>query len=297
MYCDVFSFQSKKMISRTVFCAASAVLTLASMAGCAVDSVDKADPPVATTEQAYNAELSGGVVGCAQRQIGNRIGDGQCTALVNNALSCARACTASNYIWGDPEPAGVYRSGDIIQFEGVVWSWRYPNGSTRGGNAPHHSAVIESFDGTTLSLIEQNNAGSPTQRGIFVPAGRTQGTIAVFSPKNCGTPTPPTPSSGKFAAIAYSPSTQDFGRSWGFGSAADANASALTSCRAQGHHASDCSVVVWLEGACGAVAGGPNGRSGSAWNSNVYTARTMAMTNCGAGCWNVASVCGDGSGQ
>ena len=148
--------------------------------------------------------VSAGVVGFARRQHGSRVGDGECFALADSALRAARARSASDYgtvaadadyVWGTAVTLTSLQPGDIIQMR----DYRYdrednvdnPDGSgstnTSFEERPHHTAVVETVNGTgSVTVLEQNAPrGSAVRRSdLFftnstTTAGRRTTTIRV----------------------------------------------------------------------------------------------------------------------
>jgi hypothetical protein len=130
------------------------------------------------------------VVKYAAGNRGRTVGGGQCTDLVNAALNYAEAkqleirkATPGEialgynvnlpghedefYVWGravkslrrrgGPEPVIRPEPGSILQFERCAFA--------NGYNAPHHTAIVVSRDGTKVVLLHQND-------GVFV-GGKT----------------------------------------------------------------------------------------------------------------------------
>jgi hypothetical protein len=132
------------------------------------------------------------VLGYARRHHGERIGDGQCFALADRALSSAGARSAADYgtvapdadyTWGTSIGLADLQPGDIIQFR----DYRYDrevttenaNGSTTTDTdfqeRPHHTAIVESVQGGEVVVLEQNAPdGSAVRRShLFFTAGTT----------------------------------------------------------------------------------------------------------------------------
>ena len=117
------------------------------------------------------------VLAFAEAHVGQKVGNGQCTDLVNAAYAAAGAESESklgptgpnaDYVWGTPvntvttanlSLAGVL-PGDVIQFRDVtlVHTTTYPDGSwsTTTKTAEHHTAIVESVSGSTIVVLEQN---------------------------------------------------------------------------------------------------------------------------------------------
>ncbi len=98
----------------------------------------------------------------------------------------------------------------------------------------------------------------------------------------------PTNPANRFGAIAYSMSTGAEGWSYDYASREEAERIALTNCA---RHAADCSVPIWFQNACGALAAGPTG-FGTGWAITQTLAETYALgvcrqysTNCAVRRW------------
>jgi hypothetical protein len=152
-----------------------------------------------------------GVLAFAQSHIGQEVGNGQCTDLVDAAYAAAGAESESklgptgpdaDYVWGTPVDtvttanhslAGVL-PGDVIQFRDVtlVHTTTYPDGSwyTTTKTADHHTAIVESVSGSTINVLEQNvgSANTPdsvrytVQRGTYDLDDLQSGTMWIYQP-------------------------------------------------------------------------------------------------------------------
>lgn len=80
---------------------------------------------------------------------------------------------------------------------------------------------------------------------------------------------------GNYGAIAYSPSTGVYGYSYDYGSQGEAEQQAMGRCNAM-----DCTIAIWFENACGAVASGPSGW-GASWGPSRSAAEDNANLECG----------------
>ena len=103
---------------------------------------------------------------------------------------------------------------------------------------------------------------------------------------------PPARAEGSWGAVAYSPSTHNFGYSHGFPDPESAEVVAIEACLDQG--AGDCESAVVFSNACGAVMAGPDGW-GHAWDAaGEEAAQARAYDACSAnsdGCELVVSHC------
>lgn len=126
--------------------------------------------------------VSAAVVRYAQAQKGQKVGDGQCWALVDAALNAAGAVRSGQhgmdtYVFGQE----VYRNfqpGDIIQFENVVLQ-----SPTYTGNFPHHTAIIASASGNKLTIYQQNSNNVQLVTTDTIDIGlKKSGLIRVYRP-------------------------------------------------------------------------------------------------------------------
>lgn len=126
----------------------------------------KSSPPSAPS----GANVSAQVVSFAEGKSGQRVGDGECFALADQALKKAGAKSAADYgtigddadyKWGQQVSLADVKPGDIVQFrdyevtrreEEKDGSWK-----ERTEKRPHHTAIVKSVDGNgLLTVIEQN---------------------------------------------------------------------------------------------------------------------------------------------
>jgi uncharacterized caspase-like protein len=103
------------------------------------------------------------------------------------------------------------------------------------------------------------------------PRSQTPSTAEPNAPS-----TIPSNPGNRYGAIAYSPGTGAHGWAYDYASQSEAEGAALTNCR---KHATDCTVPIWFQNACGALAVGPNGY-GSGWGVDQATAEGFAMQTC-----------------
>jgi hypothetical protein len=109
------------------------------------------------------AKYSNKILEYARGKVGSRIGDGECTRLVEGALAFAGAPAGKfpsngDYSWGRQInfPTEAALPGDIIQLVKVKLSYKDANGSGSWSTGTQHSAVIDSVNGKVLQVIEQN---------------------------------------------------------------------------------------------------------------------------------------------
>ena len=136
----------------------------------------KSTPPAAPSD----ANLGAQIVAFATSRSGQRVGDGQCFALADRALTSLGARSAADfgtvtsvadYKWGTPVALADVRPGDIVQFRNFESTRRddAEDGSFKEfthERSPQHTAIVASVDGHgLLSVIEQNApAGSPVHK-------------------------------------------------------------------------------------------------------------------------------------
>jgi hypothetical protein len=149
------------------------------------------------------------IVSYSRSHYGERVGDGQCFALADNALRGAGARSAADYgritddadyVWGQAVTLANVQPGDIIQFRDYQYSWRIDrtDGSFQeeAGGRPHHTVVVERVHGNgALTVLEQNVEGSPVRRtklyfatGTFTSGNETttvtiSGTLWFYRPQ------------------------------------------------------------------------------------------------------------------
>lgn len=127
----------------------------------------KAAPPAAATGANLNAQ----VLSFAEGKSGERVGDGECFALADQALKKAGAKSASDFVatitadadykWGSQVSLSDAKPGDIVQFRDYKFTRREEKEdgawSEVDQKRPHHTAIIASVDGNgLLTVIEQN---------------------------------------------------------------------------------------------------------------------------------------------
>jgi hypothetical protein len=120
------------------------------------------------------AGISDRILGFARRKRGARVGNGECFAFADTALSTAGARSAgdygsvtpdADYVWGSTVALNELQPGDVIQLR----DYRYdrdvevnnPDGSGSSDSdfqeRPHHTVIVESVDGNgAVTVLEQN---------------------------------------------------------------------------------------------------------------------------------------------
>jgi hypothetical protein len=130
--------------------------------------------------------LNDQVLAFAQGKLGTTIGDGGCTRLVEAALDAAGGQPGSNfdspgfYVWGRKLDASEAMSGgDIIQFAPGT-RFETPTSSLWMDSTFGHAAIIESISGTTITMLNQNMAGSPVIRTTVDLSTIVAGSFSVY---------------------------------------------------------------------------------------------------------------------
>jgi hypothetical protein len=126
------------------------------------------------------------VVAYAQGKLGQQDGNGECWTLVDDALKAAGADTSgdASYVFGTAMNLSDLIPGDILQFEGVTFKHTNSDGSWYTSDYPHHTAIVESVNGKTITILNQNvNGDRHVQRSTINLDDKQGGTISAFAPK------------------------------------------------------------------------------------------------------------------
>jgi hypothetical protein len=137
--------------------------------------------PVKSLPPRENANQNILVVNFARSKMGQTVGGGECTELVDAALAYAQKQPGHGYVWGTEIDMWSMRPGDIIQFWDVTFS--LPDGGT-WGTAPggRHTAIVRHADGSGVMLVHQNDVSrSVTQRPLDL-AWPHSGSFNVYRP-------------------------------------------------------------------------------------------------------------------
>jgi hypothetical protein len=164
-------------------------------------------------------ERNGKVVEFARSQVGRKVGDGECTTLVTQALRAAGARRTpvnrgdGDYLWG--RPVASFREalpGDVVQFRDVVFRGKRYLSKRRWtswhNEYPHHTAIVAAVRerGESVDLLHQNVGGdgaTDAERRVVsqttIRPGSLQkgGTFWIYRPvgpdEPVGPPSSPTP--------------------------------------------------------------------------------------------------------
>lgn len=154
-----------------------------------------------TCNETAEQDAMAAMVGFASRNLGKKVGDGQCADLPAEGLTSTNAKPfgtwpdypdEGDYVWGRrtatltaESHTSQLKPGEVLQFRDVVIV-------TKAGNAKftfravHHTAVVESYEpGSGLvKILEQNSQGRAyVTRGIIDLNGLQTGTIWVYRPQ------------------------------------------------------------------------------------------------------------------
>lgn len=133
------------------------------------------------------------IVGFSRQRRGERVGNGQCFALADQALRNAGARSAAeygevtpgaDYVWGAPVSLSELRPGDVIQLRDYRYDRTIETKNADGSGSsttdfrehPHHTAIVERIDGTgAVTVLDQNAPdGAPVSRSqLFFSNGTT----------------------------------------------------------------------------------------------------------------------------
>lgn len=116
------------------------------------------------------------VAAFARSKIGEKVGDGDCSTLVQDAMREAGAkvllspADDGEYLWGEPRKSlKDAKPGDVLQFEKVTFRGRRRKINDDGSavlfltktSLPHHSAIVTAVGpkGKTITILHQNGPG------------------------------------------------------------------------------------------------------------------------------------------
>ena len=153
-----------------------------------------------------SANVNAKVAAFARSKLGEQVGDGECTTLVNQALSDSggwmlrRPEADCEYRWGElVKSAKDAKPGDIIQLENVSFQGRRRKVGRNGEpilviskvSYPHHTGIVTAVNpkGKTLTVLHQNGPGpdghslKTVQETIFVLSEKQPGgTLKIYRP-------------------------------------------------------------------------------------------------------------------
>lgn len=114
------------------------------------------------------------------QRLGNRVGNGECFTLVDEALKGAGARSAADfgkvtpnasYVWGTSIGLSEVKPGDVIQFRNYRFDRKVESKTAvdedfQERGTPNHTAIVESVDADgAITVLEQNAPdGSPVAR-------------------------------------------------------------------------------------------------------------------------------------
>lgn len=124
-------------------------------------------------------------VGFALSKLGQKVGAGGCTDLVETAIAYAGARRPDytdyrNTIWGAVS-TGV-QLGDVVQFENCYFWWKVGNGY-QDRISDHHTAIVLSCSNGVIQMIHQNAPlGGPVRIDTLDLSTKQRGTIKFWRP-------------------------------------------------------------------------------------------------------------------
>jgi hypothetical protein len=169
-------------------------------------------PVVAQKDKAKGKEefpVNDKVVAFAKKSIGEKVGNGECWTLANDALKSAGGKSSSayrdtpnegDYVWGElvygrevkngkPVESGNAKlkvvPGDIIQFRDAKFAGQRADGGTYSMTAVHHTAIVVNAapDGKVIAILHQNWNGYKTvAEAILTLTDLQQGWVKVYRP-------------------------------------------------------------------------------------------------------------------
>jgi hypothetical protein len=166
----------KRAMCPLAFLAAMAVCGFNATAGAAQRGDDEA-PDVELGARALAAApvvpaLNAKLLAYAKANIGKKIGDGECTTLVNTGYQAVGARRDPpfgpnvDYIWGTPiRDRTKVLPGDVIQFRDAVFKTQKKSGNTitiYTFRLPHHTAIVSEArnSGAAFVILNQNSSDS-----------------------------------------------------------------------------------------------------------------------------------------
>ena len=133
-------------------------------------------------------DMAKAIVNFANSKVGQKgLGDGQCTRLIEAALSAAGAKPGKGFVWGRTLKAGeTMRPGDIIQFTSFVIKDGF---AVSNLGIPNHTAIVSQVSGNKVTLLHQNVDGEPATEKSRVHireydfAKKVSGSFIVYRPE------------------------------------------------------------------------------------------------------------------
>ncbi|MBS0261648.1 MAG: hypothetical protein JSS02_06785 [Planctomycetes bacterium] len=133
-----------------------------------------------STPAASASDLNTKVLEFAKKNLGKQVGNGECWTLAAEALAYAGAQPPNGYRFGEVVSLSQAKPGDILQFESVHLAG--PGYWTILGT-PHHTAILESIDGSWIALLNQNvNHNRRVQVTVINLGDYQSGTLTVYRP-------------------------------------------------------------------------------------------------------------------
>lgn len=170
------------------------------LVGALAISVAAVAAPAAGADQDSPA-LDAAVVRFCEEHAGEKVGDGECSAVAEEALKAAGAKTSRDFgptgpdgepVWGEPvERFEDVLPGDVLQFRDVKIVVQAPSGVRSVRTYPHHTAIVaRNRGGGRLDLYEQNVTAAGTDAGRRAKMrrretdfrGMVEGSLRIYRP-------------------------------------------------------------------------------------------------------------------
>jgi hypothetical protein len=164
---------NRTTFSLTFLAAALAVGGFHATPGAAQDDGDD-DPDIKLGARSVDAAavpaLNAKLLAYAKSKVGQKVGDGECTTLVNTGYQTVGARRDPpfgpnvDYIWGTPiKDMAKVLPGDVIQFRDAVFKTRKKKGNTitiYTFRLPHHTAIVSEArnSGAAFVVLNQNSS-------------------------------------------------------------------------------------------------------------------------------------------
>jgi hypothetical protein len=146
----------------------------------------------ARTTAGVSSSLGSGVVQYARSHLGQKIGNGECWTLADQALRAAGAKRPgregmATYVFGRRlGPREALRPGDVLQFEKVRFEHKNQGGGSSWVDMPHHTAIVGQVRGRVVTIYQQNFGSTAAQKRVRTDtinlAERVRGTVTAYRP-------------------------------------------------------------------------------------------------------------------
>ena len=169
-------------------------------------------PVTAQTDKAKGKEtfpVNEKVVAFAKKSLGEKVGNGECWTLANDALKSAGGKSSpayrdtpneGDYVWGELVYGREVKNGklietgnaklkvvpgDIVQFRGSRFAGPRADGGTYTMTAAHHTAIVVNTtpDGKVFAILHQNSNGNKTvAEAMLTLTDLKEGWVKIYRP-------------------------------------------------------------------------------------------------------------------